>query len=59
MHVATDLMHPCGNRIARPATAPGASMTAEAPKPRVLVVDDEPASRELVDIILTDEGYET
>src|SRR6185369_2918919 len=34
------------------------SSPAEARR-RVLIVDDEPASRELVDIILTDAGYDT
>src|SRR6185295_14340095 len=32
---------------------------AAADRRRVLIVDDEPASRELLDIILTEEGHET
>ena len=33
-------------------------MSEEASR-RVLIVDDEPASRDLLDIILSEEGYET
>jgi DNA-binding NtrC family response regulator len=34
-------------------------MTVEPASRRVLIVDDEPASRELIDIILTEDGYST
>ncbi len=34
-------------------------MPADHQQKRVLVVDDEPASRELIDIILREDGYET
>lgn len=43
----------------RPSTLPPVSPTARGSAPLVLIVDDDPNARELIDLALKNEGYET